>query len=56
MIDKAIMATQLTGLLETELTTWNILPVEDQEWIDVKVHFINTYKVWLTSGADTAAG
>jgi len=43
VIENAIMAIQLTGLFETVLTAWNALPVKDQEWPEVKVHFTNAY-------------
>ena len=54
MVDKALIAIQLTSLYSTEILEWNALEDVSQTWHEFKAHFTKTYGVRIRSGAGTS--
>eukprot|EP00804_Cyclotella_cryptica_P013523 CCRYP_017243-RA/>CCRYP_017243-RA protein AED:0.41 eAED:0.30 QI:0/0/0/1/1/1/5/0/1642 len=54
IIDKAIVAIQLTGLYETALLEWSGFAEENKTWQQLKLHFEEAYELRLASGQGTA--
>eukprot|EP00804_Cyclotella_cryptica_P017051 CCRYP_003288-RA/>CCRYP_003288-RA protein AED:0.71 eAED:0.43 QI:0/0/0/1/1/1/2/0/302 len=54
IIDKAIVAIQLTGLYETTLLEWSGFAEANKTWQQLKLHFEEAYKLRLASGQGTA--
>eukprot|EP00804_Cyclotella_cryptica_P024020 CCRYP_020051-RA/>CCRYP_020051-RA protein AED:0.50 eAED:0.38 QI:0/-1/0/1/-1/1/1/0/399 len=55
IIDKAIVAIQLTGLYETVLLEWSGFAEANKTWQQLKLHFEEAYKLRLASGQGTAS-
>eukprot|EP00804_Cyclotella_cryptica_P028204 CCRYP_011045-RA/>CCRYP_011045-RA protein AED:0.18 eAED:0.15 QI:0/0/0/1/1/1/2/0/1234 len=55
IIDKAIVAIQLTGLYETALLEWSGFVDANKMWQQLKLHFEEAYELRLASGQGTAA-
>jgi hypothetical protein len=54
MIDKALIAIQLTGLYERALLEWQDFLDENKTWAQLKLHFEEAYELRLASGQGTA--
>eukprot|EP00804_Cyclotella_cryptica_P014650 CCRYP_012669-RA/>CCRYP_012669-RA protein AED:0.66 eAED:0.28 QI:0/0/0/0.66/0/0.33/3/0/1062 len=54
MIDKALIAIQLTGLYERALLEWQDFAEENKTWAQLKLHFEEAYEIRLASGQGTA--
>eukprot|EP00804_Cyclotella_cryptica_P023697 CCRYP_019320-RA/>CCRYP_019320-RA protein AED:0.37 eAED:0.35 QI:0/0/0/1/1/1/6/0/1607 len=54
MIDKALIAIQLTGLYERALLEWQDFDEENKTWAQLKLHFKEAYEIRLASGQGTA--
>ena len=54
VIDKAIVAIQLTGLYETALLEWSGFTEDNKTWQQLKLHFEEAYELRLASGQGTA--
>jgi hypothetical protein len=55
MINRAIMAIQLTGLYSQALIDWNAMAPAARTWDALKSHFTTAYIVRITSGTGTTA-
>eukprot|EP00804_Cyclotella_cryptica_P009738 CCRYP_011263-RA/>CCRYP_011263-RA protein AED:0.36 eAED:0.36 QI:0/-1/0/1/-1/1/1/0/256 len=49
MIDKALIAIQLTGLYERALLEWQDFDEENKTWAQLKLHFEEAYEIRLAS-------
>lgn len=57
MIEKALTATQSTGLFPLAVLEWDRFSKQNKTWPEFKSHFnfIEAYEIWLTGGASTTA-
>eukprot|EP00804_Cyclotella_cryptica_P001036 CCRYP_008351-RA/>CCRYP_008351-RA protein AED:0.69 eAED:0.47 QI:0/-1/0/1/-1/1/1/0/427 len=54
IIDKAVLAIQLTGLYKTALLEWSGFAEANKTWQQLKLHFEEAYELRLASGQGTA--
>ena len=54
MIDKALIAIQLTGAYEIATQEWAGFAANAKTWHQLKAHFTEAYDIRLSSGAGTA--
>ena len=54
MIDKALIAIQLTGAYEIVTQEWAGFAATEKTWHQLKAHFTEAYDIRLSSGAGTA--
>ena len=50
MADKATAAMEMCGLFQTHLNKWNVFTLENQDWVNTKLHSGETYENLLISG------
>ena len=54
MVDKALIAIQLTYMYSTAILEWNVLYEVSKTWPYFKAHFTKAYDLQICSGAGTA--
>ena len=54
MVEKALIAVQLTGLYATAILEWNVVDVMNQTCTKFKMHFTEAYDLRIHLGAGTA--
>ena len=54
MVDKSLVAIQLTSLYSTEILECNIIDEVNQTWPEFKAHFNEAYNLRIRSGTGTA--
>ena len=54
MVDKALIAIQLTPLYSTSILEWNEIDDVYQTWTEFKAHFTEAYDLRISSGAGNA--
>ena len=54
MVEKELIAIQITSLYSTAILEWNEIDEVNQTWPEFKVHFTEAYDLCIRSGAGTA--
>ena len=54
MVDKALIAIQLTSLYSTAILEWNAIDEVNQTWPKFKAHFTKAYDIRIRLGAGSS--